>query len=963
VTALQNNLLAQDASLTFKVAHIDTGWDSYIGLTNAQGRLVNNTVDPCGDYAGSTSGRFLHLEQGWDKLRSTEAGWHKLAAAVVATFAPDNTITSVQSGSWTDGATWDGGVVPTNDDDVVIAAGHTISVDDMNAACLSVTFGDTAAHIDMNAGSQLSIYGDFTLAAATHNVFSAGWSADNATVRLAGAASVQTLSGWSTSGGSTSFRDLIIDKVAGTTVKTGGNGMRFALQNSLNILGGTFLLAADDDLEARFASSGNFTNNQTLTITVQTGAEFRMADGDGSHWIRSNTGSAPIGKMTVFGYVEFKDGSSSDISMQDIDIKSGGTVELGLGLGSTTYGPYLNPGVVTVDSGGAILCVTTTDPWFDNATVLLNPGAIYRTESSTTEFPPTFTNNGKVRYQRDPSTASNQVVSDMDYHDLEFSFAGGGHVKTWALTGGRQIADSLTVNNSAALVLTASSPQTLTVGNTLRLTTGSIDNSAANVTLQMADGAQISRATGTIASAPAYAGVFDVRYTSTTASVTTGPELPYSSTALRDLTIYSSGQTVTVDKDITVNGALTLSAGTFDNDGSDNDYALTMADGSSIRRATATLTAAPVFAGAVDLDYISTVSHVTTGLEMPTNTSALNNLTISGDEGVTLGSNITVNGVLTVAGSDLLTDGYAITLAAGATLSESIDTKVVGTVTASRTLAQSVTESFGGVGLELTASGAAPGVTTAVRVTGQPQTIDGVPGVARYFDVTAANNSGLGATMVFHYLDSELGGLGEDSLALYASTNGGASWTYRGGVVDPEANTVTLAGIGSFSRWTLGGVVLEGQAISAQSGSWTDPATWVGNAIPDATEDVLVVSGHTVSIDDTLAVGNSLRFGGNDANLDFNAGSRLTLYGDVTLFSQSHNAFAGGWSADSAYLRLAGGATQTLSGWSTSGGSSSFRDLIIEKTPARSSRPRRRHASLPSEQPADHQRPTAPATG
>ncbi|MCB2229636.1 hypothetical protein KQH82_02895 [bacterium] len=931
LVTLRNNIAAIDGSLTFKVAHIDTDYTYYLGRENVQGRLVNGAADPCEDPASANTGNFIHLEQAYSGLRENETNWMKLATAVANTFATDLQIVSAQSGSWTAPATWVGGVVPTQNDNVLIDAGHVISVDDYNAVCLDVTFGDTASHIDMNANSQLSVYGNFTLFDQTHNVFSAGWSATDATIRFAGSAAVQTLSGWSTTGGSTSFRDMIIDKSPGAVVQTGGNGMRFGVQNSLTITSGVFLLGADDDFEARWASSGLLTGNQNLTITVQADGEFRFVNGDGTHWMRSETGSTPIGPMTVYGYAEFTDASSSDISLQSIDVMDGGTLELGLALGSSTYGPEFNPGTITVHDGGSIYCITTTDLWFAGTTVTLNEGGEYKTIASTTVFPPVFNNNGKVRYQRDGETVTDQEIADMDYYDVEFSFDGNDHVKLWDLTANRAVADSLTINNSADLSLTAASPATLSIAQTLRLTSGTIDNSDADVTIEMGDGALISRATGTISNSPTYAGVVDVRYTSTTTSVTTGPEMPSSSTALRDLTVYSSGQVVTLDKDIIVNGDLTLSTGVFDNDGEENDYTMTMADGTTIRRATGELDAVPTFAGGVNLEYISTVGHVTTGHEVPSDPATLVNVTMSGNQGITLGDDMTVNGVLAVNGSDMYTDSYAITLADGASIVEDSGYTVKGTVLATKTVSQSVAENFAGLGLELTAASAEPGTTTVTRVTNDPQSIGGVLGIGRYFDISAANNTGLGATMVFHYDESELNGIDEDSLSLYSSTDGGFNWTYRGGTVDAVNNTITLAGIGSFSMWTAGGVALEGQAISAQSGSWTDPATWVGGAIPVMDDDVLIVSGHTISVDDTNAVCGNLTFGGDDALIDMNADSRLTIYGDMTLFSEAHNVFSAGWSATNAYVYFAGGNLQTLSGWSTTAGSTSFRDVVIAK--------------------------------
>ncbi len=725
---LKAKLLLQDNTLTFKIAHVDLAYNYYLGQDNVQGRLINGSADPCDQAATANTGQFLHLEQAYAKLRDTEANWYKLADAVAQTFAPDVQITSAQSGSWSSAVTWAGGIVPTMNDPVVIAAGHTISIDDNFAECQSISFGDTASHIDLNAKSTLSVYGNFTLFSQVHNVFSAGWSSDSAFVRFAGGAT-QTLYGWSTSAGCTAFRDIIVDKDSGTVLTTSGTNCRFGIQNSLDIKSGKFVLATDDELEARWASSAALTGDQNLKITVEPNGEFRLVnDGaSGVHWIRSNTGSVPIGKMTVYGYAEFTDASSSDISIAGIDVKAGGTVELGLSLYTSTSGAMFNPGTITVDSGGNIYSTSTSNLWFDTSIVILNPGGTYKTTGSSTIFPTNFTNNGKVRYQRDPSTASDQNVVDRDYKDVEFSFAGGSHRKLWALTAPRMVTDSFIVNNSATVYPSAASAQTLTINNTLRLTSGTLDNTGGNVTISMADGSLISRATGTMTSAPSFAGVCDVKYTSSATSVTTGKELPTSSSALRDLQIFTSDQIVTLGADAVVNGALTLSAGTFDNNGADDDYTLNMADGSTIRRASAALTAAPGFAGVVDVEYISTVSPAITAFEIPTGTAVLRNLTITGDKGVTLGSNATVNGAVVVNGSDLSTDGYTLTLAQTATLTETNGFGVLGNIATSRTMAQSTAETFGGLGISINAAGGVPGVTNVTRVTGQPQVINWQP--------------------------------------------------------------------------------------------------------------------------------------------------------------------------------------------------------------------------------------------
>lgn len=85
IPTLEQELYDEDNSLTFKVAHEDN-WDRLVGFTNTQGRLINQSTDPCGQSASSVSGRFIHIEQEKLSLRNNSTGWAKMAAAVVNTF-------------------------------------------------------------------------------------------------------------------------------------------------------------------------------------------------------------------------------------------------------------------------------------------------------------------------------------------------------------------------------------------------------------------------------------------------------------------------------------------------------------------------------------------------------------------------------------------------------------------------------------------------------------------------------------------------------------------------------------------------------------------------------------------------------------------------------------------------------------------------------------------------------------
>ncbi len=185
-------------------------------------------------------------------------------------------------------------------------------------------------------------------------------------------------------------------------------------------------------------------------------------------------------------------------------------------------------------------------------------------------------------------------------------------------------------------------------------------------------------------------------------------------------------------------------------------------------------------------------------------TPAVHNLVINNPAGDTLKSSVTINGALTCQQGRLYTGSYAVTLAADAPLTESDASNVQGTVQLTRTLAQSVADNFNGLGLTINAAGAAPGATTVVRTTGRHYGVGGNQGIDRSFSISPAVNSGLNATMVMSYRESELNGLLESELGLFRSANNGASWDSLGGTLDAGANTLTLTGINAFSLWTAG---------------------------------------------------------------------------------------------------------------------------------------------------------------
>lgn len=251
---------------------------------------------------------------------------------------------------------------------------------------------------------------------------------------------------------------------------------------------------------------------------------------------------------------------------------------------------------------------------------------------------------------------------------------------------------------------------------------------------------------------------------------------------------------------LVIGGALHLTTGAVDV--SDSDVAFTLADGALVRVATGALVGTPLFAGVIDVEYTSTVARIATGPELPAAAGVLRNLTLAGNQGVDLTADVTVEGACTIAAGNLFTGGHSLALGGAATLVEAAGATVLGRVSAARTVEQAVNEAFGGIGLEILAAGAAPGLTQVVRTTGASVDKDARDGIFRYFDITPAHNAGLGASVVFRYDESELNGIAENMLALYAAAGG--AWLQQPSVLDMTANTVTGFGQDSFNRLTLG---------------------------------------------------------------------------------------------------------------------------------------------------------------
>lgn len=190
-----------------------------------------------------------------------------------------------------------------------------------------------------------------------------------------------------------------------------------------------------------------------------------------------------------------------------------------------------------------------------------------------------------------------------------------------------------------------------------------------------------------------------------------------------------------------------------------------------------------------------------------TGASSFYNLTLNNSAGLTVNSDIAVRNSLSVTSGIITTGSKVIDLESTGSITEGASTTaptsyVTGILKSTRNIGSGANQTFGGIGLEINESGAANS-TVVYRTTGVTITAGLGTSIKRYFDITPTTNTGLTASMVFHYFDHEIIGFTEADLELYKSPDPYSTWYSQVGTISTGANTSSKSSIPSFSRWTL----------------------------------------------------------------------------------------------------------------------------------------------------------------
>lgn len=357
-------------------------------------------------------------------------------------------------------------------------------------------------------------------------------------------------------------------------------------------------------------------------FTLQAGATMKVGSPDG---LASGTTS---GNIRVSG-------TRTYVADANIIYNSSGAQNLGneWGSGGALNGVAVNLEIANTNTAGVTNNIIGSTSLVGDLTLTSNP--LHIGNSNTLIIQSNF-------------TATGGTIGGVSTSNLTFSGSGTITGNLNFATGSQNL-NNLTISRDATITL--GTP--LTIGGTLSFTeAGELRFYDQNLTIN----GDITQTGG------GASGGLECNSTSNLIIGGTGPlsTLPFvNSSQLNNLTLgRTSGGTYTLGSSITVNGTLALNAGTLT-----HSSGLIMANGSTFSRsAGATITTnAPTAIASYNVSYTGAL---TTGLELPSTATALNNLTVAGN--ATLDKAVTVNGDININSGTLDASTFNLTMSGAA---------------------------------------------------------------------------------------------------------------------------------------------------------------------------------------------------------------------------------------------------------------------------------------------------------
>jgi hypothetical protein len=389
--------------------------------------------------------------------------------------------------------------------------------------------GTAAINFNGNTTQTYSAPSSFSPSGAINYTIKTLATVDMGTSAFAGTGTFTIESGATLNVGSTHSSGAIQANTSNGNIRV-PSGNRTFTNGSTLVYNGTSAQALGDGFPPS-PTAVNLTINNSNGVSV-TGANTTI---NASSTLTLTSGSLIIGSNTlnIDGYIAgtgtLTGSGTSNLVINGVTADDVGTIRFSSGAGA-----FLNNLTLNRSAGSATL---GTDLTVNTTLALTNGNLIFNGHTLTLIGNATGTGNLS-------GDASSSLIINGTGAFGSVSFIGGGN----------SIAN-LTVNRASSGTATIGSA--LTVNTALLLTNGALTTSG---TLTMASGSTLTRASGTISTTPTFAGTSDIIYTS---PVTTGNELPTSSTAIRDLTINCTSSSVVLNADVTVTRNLTITSGTL----------------------------------------------------------------------------------------------------------------------------------------------------------------------------------------------------------------------------------------------------------------------------------------------------------------------------------------------------------------------------------------------------------------
>jgi hypothetical protein len=256
----------------------------------------------------------------------------------------------------------------------------------------------------------------------------------------------------------------------------------------------------------------------------------------------------------------------------------------------------------------------------------------------------------------------------------------------------------------------------------------------------------------------------------------------------------------TLSSPLTVPGTLWLKGGLFT-----TGTHLTMGNYSTIMVTNGSLSAAPKFAGKVNLVYNGLTTN-TTGIEVPTSPTILNQLTIANSNGVILGGNISVNDTLFMVSGNLNTGAYKVNFnGVGAQLTgEKSGSYIVGTATTTQPVTTNAS-GLAGLGVSLGSGIDNIGNVGVTRITGPSGKVSfqGNSSITRKWSLKSDAAPVNGRNVTLAWVSDDDNGKALQKARVWQSTDAGLTWNTLGTAQDASVSRSVSAAATSFGDFTI----------------------------------------------------------------------------------------------------------------------------------------------------------------